>query len=76
MKVKLPGALARLIILGLLLLGAGLRPAYAASHSGSSTHAAIDAYMKERMQARKIPGAALAVVQGDRIEYLQGYGVA
>ena len=42
----------------------------------SDTHAAIDAYMKERMQALKIPGAALAIVQGDQIEYSQGYGVA
>jgi len=77
MKVNLPAVLARFIILGLLLiLGGGLRPAHAASHPGSGTHAAIDAYMKERMQTLKIPGAALAIVQGDQIEYLQGYGVA
>jgi CubicO group peptidase (beta-lactamase class C family) len=64
------------LIVGLLTVGIGPGPTYAAPASGPETHAAIDAFIAERMQALKIPGAALAIVQGDQIEYLQGYGVA
>jgi CubicO group peptidase (beta-lactamase class C family) len=63
-------------IAGLVTVGNGLQPTYATLASDSETHAAIDAYIEERIQALKIPGAALAIVQGDQIEYLQGYGVA
>ena len=63
-------------VVGLLTVGEHPRPTYAAPYSDAATHAAIDAYMEERMQDLKIPGAALAIVQGDQIEYLQGYGVA
>jgi len=68
--------MARLFVLGILLTGTGLNSMSAARYSDPGTHAAIDAYMKERMGALKIPGAALAIVQGDQIKYLQGYGAA
>jgi CubicO group peptidase (beta-lactamase class C family) len=64
------------LIAGPLALAMRPGPANAAPASDSETYAAIDAFMEERMQALKIPGAALAIVRGDRIEYLQGYGVA
>jgi len=38
--------------------------------------AAIDAYVSKQMRDLGIPGAALGIVQGDRIVYLQGFGVA
>jgi CubicO group peptidase (beta-lactamase class C family) len=38
--------------------------------------AAVDAYIEARREAARIPGVALAVVQGDRIIYLRGYGAA
>jgi CubicO group peptidase (beta-lactamase class C family) len=76
MKDKLFRVLATLIILGLLIAGNDPRSALAAPDSDPGHHAAIDAYIKEQMQTLKIPGAALAIVQGDQIEYLQGYGVA
>ncbi len=38
--------------------------------------AAIDTYVEQHMQALRIPGLALAVVQGDQIVHLNGFGVA
>jgi CubicO group peptidase (beta-lactamase class C family) len=38
--------------------------------------AAIDAYVTEQMNNLGIPGMALAIVQGDQIAHLQGFGVA
>jgi len=37
---------------------------------------ALDAYVQAQMQHLNIPGAALAVVEGDTIAYYRGYGVA
>src|SRR5512141_1049480 len=65
-----------LFVLGLLSTRIDLRHTRAAPYSDSATHAAIDACITERMQVLGIPGAALAIVQGDQIEFLQGYGVA
>lgn len=76
MNDKLLRGIVLLFIVGLLTVRQGLHLTYAASESGSETHAAIDAFMEERMQTLKIPGAALAIVRGDQIEYLRGYGVA
>ena len=36
----------------------------------------IDALARERMERLDIPGAALAIVRGDEIVHLAGYGVA
>jgi CubicO group peptidase (beta-lactamase class C family) len=35
---------------------------------------AIDSYVVEMMRADAVPGVALAIVQGDKIVYLRGYG--
>jgi CubicO group peptidase (beta-lactamase class C family) len=37
---------------------------------------AVDEYIAARMRADRIPGLALAIVRGDRIVYLKGYGRA
>jgi CubicO group peptidase (beta-lactamase class C family) len=66
-----------LLCLVLLLLPVSGIRAQADPHSGE-----IDAFIRERMESLDIPGAALAVVRGDRapqtlaIAYLKGYGVA
>jgi CubicO group peptidase (beta-lactamase class C family) len=39
-------------------------------------YAAVDEYIMARMRADHIPGVALAIVQGDQIVYLKGYGRA
>jgi len=38
--------------------------------------AAIDAYVTARMKDLRIPGVAIGIVQGDRIAYLKGFGIA
>lgn len=36
----------------------------------------IDTYVTGEMNELKIPGAAIGIVRGDQIEYVQGYGIA
>jgi CubicO group peptidase (beta-lactamase class C family) len=48
----------------------------AASRAAAPNLAAIDAYVEQQMQALRIPGLALAIVQGDQIVHLKGFGVA
>ena len=36
----------------------------------------IDSFMTKEIERLKIPGASLAIVKGDSVEYLQGYGVS
>jgi CubicO group peptidase (beta-lactamase class C family) len=38
--------------------------------------AAIDRYVRSEMDAQRIPGLALGIVQGDRIVHVQGFGQA
>ncbi len=37
---------------------------------------AIDRYIEEQMKSTKIPGAALAIVKGDSILHIRGFGIA
>ena len=48
----------------------------AAPRPSAPDFAAIDAYVQSEMQAARVPGLALGVVQGDQIVHLQGFGVA
>ncbi len=52
-----------------------LYPAMALARS-DPTGDKIDAFVWERMNALEIPGAALAIVRGEEIVHLEGYGVA
>src|SRR5262245_42634679 len=36
----------------------------------------LDAYVTEQIERCKIPGAALAVVKGNKVVFLEGYGTA
>ena len=38
--------------------------------------AAIDAYIEARMEDLRIPGLAIAIVHGDQVVHLKGFGVA
>ena len=40
----------------------------------SDHSAAIDTLIQEAMEAWEVPGASMAVVQGDEVIYLQGFG--
>jgi CubicO group peptidase (beta-lactamase class C family) len=61
------------LMAGFLLLMAAIAPAHAQSDADFSE---IDAYVEAQMERLNIPGLALAVVQGDQIAHLRGYGHA
>lgn len=42
---------------------------------GGPDFCAIDAYVEAEMEADRVPGAALAIVRGDRIVHARGFGV-
>jgi CubicO group peptidase (beta-lactamase class C family) len=44
--------------------------------SSSSAYAALDAYIDEQMHRLRIPGASLAVLEGNRVVHQRGFGLA
>lgn len=72
----------RTILATLVLIGAVLLPGSMAAAAQPSTpvrtHASndIDAFVGDRMAARGVPGAAVAVVRGGQVVHLAGYGTA
>ena len=44
--------------------------------AGSALFDAIDAYVAQQMHRRRVPGAALAIVEGQRIAHTRGFGQA
>lgn len=48
----------------------------AAQAPAAPTFAAIDAHIERQMRELRIPGLALAIVQGDQVVHLKGFGVA
>ena len=44
------------------------------SYAGAEPLAGLDAYIEKTMKEWRLPGLAIAVVQGDRIIYMKGYG--
>src|SRR5581483_8539944 len=36
---------------------------------------AVDAVVRDALESWKVPGAALAIVRGDEVVYMKGYGV-
>ena len=74
----------RRFLLGSMLVGAALAltrklftaTGLAAPASSSASCEAIDAYVEGQMRRLKIPGASLAVVEGDKIVHRRGFGQA
>jgi CubicO group peptidase (beta-lactamase class C family) len=56
------------------LLAAILCPPVASADAPLDT-AAVDKVVQDSLKTWKVPGAALAIVQNDRVVYLKGYGV-
>ncbi len=56
-----------------LLMMATIAPAHAQLGGDFSE---VDAYVEEQLERLNIPGLALAIVQGDQVAYLRGYGQA
>ncbi len=63
---------------GLCLLLAGMSAFHTKTTASSNEvdFKAIDEYVTARMRSGRIPGVALAIVKGDQIVYLKGYGQA
>ncbi len=51
-------------------------PGVSARQPAQTPQQEIDAYITERMQALDIPGLAIAIVRGNQVEYMKGYGRA
>src|SRR5688572_4920798 len=65
-----------LLLLGLATVSAGPQanaPASAVARSVDT--AAIDKLVEDALKAWQVPGAAIAIVRGDEVVYLKGYGV-
>jgi CubicO group peptidase (beta-lactamase class C family) len=59
-----------------LILRVFARPASAKPAAGSASYDAIDAYVEEQMHRLNMPGASLAIVEGDKTVHLRGFGRA
>ena len=77
----------RSILIALALAAFVLGAAYLVSKPGSDTpaangaaagakHAEIEGFVQDEMAAQRIPGLALAIVEGDRADYMRGFGTA
>ncbi|MBN2502997.1 MAG: beta-lactamase family protein [Anaerolineales bacterium] len=68
---------ALLVGTGLALLLQGFaKPAAAKSAADNLTYDAIDAYVEAQMKRLNVPGLSLALVDGDQIVHLRGFGQA
>jgi CubicO group peptidase (beta-lactamase class C family) len=65
-----------LVLLVLLVLAFAAHPGTAGARQPSPDFAAIDRYVELEMQATRLPGLALGIVQGDQIIHLKGFGSA
>ncbi|MCU0489742.1 MAG: beta-lactamase family protein [Anaerolineales bacterium] len=64
-----------ILILVLCLLIALTPAAAAPAPSGEINYAALDDYIIAQMSKHDLPGVAIAVIEDDKIAYLNGYGV-
>ena len=77
----------RTIVIAVALAALVLGAAYLVSKPGSDRpaangaaagpkHAEIERFVRDEMAAQRIPGLALGIVDGDRIDYMRGFGTA
>jgi CubicO group peptidase (beta-lactamase class C family) len=72
------------LLLGSLIAGgllAAVRPLFARTASKetkftNSSQDAVDAYLEDQLRRLSIPGAVLAIVEGDRVVHMRGFGHA
>jgi CubicO group peptidase (beta-lactamase class C family) len=75
---------AKRIVLGSLILGGTLAvarriraaPLPGGTRATGASYDAVDSYIETQMRRLRIPGVALAIVEGDRIVHLRGFGRA
>lgn len=66
----------RLFFLLLSLLGALLMLPKRGATASPPDATTIDRFLVEQMAAQRIPGLALALIEGDQVRYVKGYGTA
>jgi CubicO group peptidase (beta-lactamase class C family) len=59
-----------------LLLGSARPVSKSASYEAVASYESIDAYIEGQMRRLKIPGVSLAIVEGDKIVHVRGFGRA
>lgn len=68
------------IIISILMLMVGINKFVFANENESTNDSLdiskIDKFMENEIERLNIPGASLAIVKGDQVEYIQGYGVS
>lgn len=74
--VKKGLALMLCCVLSCILIGNKYITVSAATTTDKVDTSKIDEFVKEKMKSEKIPGVSLAIVKGNRITYLKGYGSA
>ena len=75
LSARIRFALTALVVVCLAVMAA-ISPTYAQPPQAETDFAAVDAYVEAQRQALHIPGLALAIVQGDKVAYMHGYGQA
>lgn len=65
-----------LLILVILLALLVIPRTGSAKHPEEATFGEVDRFIQDSMRANRIPGLSIAIVQGDQIVYLRGYGRA
>ena len=70
----------KIIVIAILMLLLSVNGDVFATNNESTNHnldsSAIDEFMTKEIERLNIPGASLAIVKGDQVEYLQGYGIS
>jgi CubicO group peptidase (beta-lactamase class C family) len=59
-----------------LALRSSAKPAAVRAKPGDASYGAIDTYLEEQMRRLNLPGLSLAIVEGERIAHLRGFGHA
>ncbi len=73
-------AIVKMIVIAIVMLMTNVNGMVWANENESTANnldiSKIDAFISHEIERLHIPGASLAIVKGDQVEYLQGYGVS
>ncbi|MGE6402943.1 serine hydrolase domain-containing protein [Bacillus cereus] len=77
---KRQSAIGKMFVIAILMLMISVNGVVFAndneSTNGSLDISKLDQFMTNEIERLNIPGASLAIVKGDQVEYIQGYGVS
>ncbi len=73
-------AIGKMIVIAILMIMASMNGVVFANENDSTKGnidiSEIDEFMTNEIERLNIPGASLAIVKGDQVEYVQGYGIS